>query len=126
MKITIEIQEDEILEEVKKLVIDKVANQIMSEYNNSPRYYYRNVIKDCVREAIKQDIDNLQDRAVAAAGKSIENRAVKKLADRKIGERAMTKQETQKYFDYLNGVADGFKISNEDVIDELEEIRAEI
>ncbi len=38
----------------------------------------------------------------------------------------MTKQEEQKYFDYLNGVADGFKISNEDVIDELEEIRAEI
>ena len=38
----------------------------------------------------------------------------------------MTKQEEQKYFDYLNGVADGLKKSNEDVVDELEEIRAEI
>ena len=38
----------------------------------------------------------------------------------------MTEQEKQKYFDYLNGVADGLKKSNEDVIDELVEIRAEI
>lgn len=79
IKVTIEIPEDEILEEVKKLVIERVAKQIISEYNSSPRYCYRTVIKECVREAIRQDIDNLSDRAVAAAGKSIENRAVKKL-----------------------------------------------
>ena len=79
IKVTIEIPEDEILEEVKKVVVDSVAKQIMSEYNNSQRYCYRNVIKECVREAIKQDIDNLSDRAVEAAGKSIENKAVKKL-----------------------------------------------
>lgn len=88
MTVTLEISEDEILEEVKKVVIDKVASRIMDDYTGrtSERYCYRNVIKECVREAIKKDIDNLSDRAVAAASKSIENRAVKKMMEKMLEE----------------------------------------
>jgi hypothetical protein len=40
------------------------------------------MIKQIVRECIRGDIENLSDRAVAAAAKSIENRAVKKLIEK--------------------------------------------
>lgn len=79
MKVTVDISDEEIMEEAKRLITEKIAERIRGEYMNSERYCYRNVIKECVREAIKQDIDNLSDRAVMAASKSIENRAVKKL-----------------------------------------------
>lgn len=81
MKITIEIPDDEIREEAKKIVAEKIADDIYGDYR-SGKYCYRNAIKDIVREVIKGDIDNLSDRAVAAAGKSIENRAVKKLIEK--------------------------------------------
>lgn len=80
MTLTIEISEDEIMEEVEKVVIEQITARIIDEYrNNSERYCYRNATKECVREAIKKDIDNLSGRAVAAAFASIENRAIKKL-----------------------------------------------
>ena len=79
MKVTVEISDEEIMEEAKRMITEKISERIRAEYMNSERYCYRNVIKECVREAIKQDIDNLSDRAVMAASKSIENRAVKKL-----------------------------------------------
>jgi len=79
MKITVEIDENEILEGAKAVVVKSVADGILSEYRGHERYTYRQVIKECVREAIKGDIDNLSERAVAAASTSIENRAIKKL-----------------------------------------------
>ena len=80
MEITITIDDDEILEEAKKVIIEDIASRMLSQFRGSTeRYCYRTVIKECVREVIKSDIDNLSDRAVTAASKSIENRAVKKL-----------------------------------------------
>ena len=78
MKIEIEINENDILEEAKKIVAEKVAKGILENYTSSG-YCYRHAIKDVVREVIKSDIDNLSDRAVKAASTSITNKAFKKI-----------------------------------------------
>ena len=81
MKLTIDIQEDEIADIAKQIIAERVAAEfVKSEYGNGR--FYRNTIRDVVREVIRSDIDNLSDRAVVAASKSIENRAVKKLIDK--------------------------------------------
>lgn len=81
MRLTIDIQEDEIAEIAKQIIAERVAAEVIkSEYGNGR--FYRNTIKEIVREVIRSDIDNLSDRAVIAASKSIENRAVKKLLDK--------------------------------------------
>ena len=80
MKLTLEIPEDEILERAKEICAERVAKELYSTYGEGR--YYRNTIKEIVREVIRADIDNLSERAVSAASKSIENRAVKKLLDK--------------------------------------------
>ena len=79
MKITIEISD----EELKSMVMDKLSERISQHMYNGwhEGYVYKKEIKEVVREFIKADIDNLSDRAVLAAAKSIENRSLKKIAD---------------------------------------------
>lgn len=81
MKLTIDIQEDEIAEIAKQIIAERVAAEVIKSGYGDGRFY-RNTIKDVVREVIRSDIDNLSNRAVVAASKSIENRAVKKLIDK--------------------------------------------
>lgn len=85
MRITIEISDDELIEEAKQVAIGRIADDIFKEYR-SGGYCYRNAIKECVREVIKRDIDELSDRAIAAASKTIENRALKKMFDKALNE----------------------------------------
>ena len=80
MKIELEIDEKEILDGAVAIVTSEVAKKILGEAYGSR--VYRDEIKKVVRECIRGDIENLSDRAVAAAAKSIENRAVKKLIDK--------------------------------------------
>ena len=84
MNISIHIPDEDILDEAKQIVAARVADDIFSEYR-SGHYNYIKAIRDVVREVIKQDIDNLSDRAVNAAAKSIANR-VKKSAIQKFME----------------------------------------
>lgn len=77
MKIVVEIPDEEITAAVKEIVTERVANAITSEWYAGREY--RRDIKEVVREVIKEDKKNLADRAVAAAAKSIENSAVKKM-----------------------------------------------
>lgn len=84
MKITIEIPDEVIEEEVKNRVIDEMAKRIIGESRTAEKYTYRHAIKDIVREVIKEDKDNLAKRAVEAAAVSIENRAVKKAMTKKL------------------------------------------
>ena len=79
MKVEIEIPE----EELKAIVMDKLSERIAQLMYSGwhEGYVYRKEIKDVVREFIKKDIDNLSERAVTAAAKSIENRSLKKIAD---------------------------------------------
>lgn len=81
MKIEIEIDEDEILEKAKELIVRDIASRMLEQYRStSERYCYRNVIKECVREVIKSDIDNLSKRAVDAAAVSVTNKTLKKVS----------------------------------------------
>lgn len=77
MKLAIEIPDEEITAEVKKIVTEKLAHELYKGWYAGREY--RRDIKEVVREVIKADKDNLADRAVAAAAKSIENSAIKKL-----------------------------------------------
>lgn len=79
MKIDIDIPD----EELKSMVMEKISERIATHMYNGwhEGYVYRKEIKEVVREFIKGDIDNLSERAVNAAAKSIENRSLKKIAD---------------------------------------------
>lgn len=79
MKIEIEIPDEELKAMVEEKLSDRIAHHMYSGWNEG--YVYRKEIKEIVREVIKADIDNLSDRAVTAAAKSIENRSLKKIAD---------------------------------------------
>ena len=81
MKIEVEIPEEEIQEAAKKIISEHVAGTMISSAYGDGRFY-RNTIKEVIRECIREDIDNLSARAVEAAAKSIENRAVKKLIEK--------------------------------------------
>ena len=79
MTVTIDIPEEEIKAAVIERVADKLAKNMYNGYSEG--YFYRKDIKEAVREIIKADIGNLSDRAVNAAAKSIENKAIKKMID---------------------------------------------
>ena len=81
MKIEFEFDDDELREAVKEVIIEIMRQRIVLRTCGEGRMY-RDFIKEAVREVIRGDIDNLSERAVAAASKSIENRAVKKLIDK--------------------------------------------
>ena len=78
MKIEVEIPDDEIIGLAKQIAAEKMAQNMVASTKYDARVY-RNAIKEVIREVIRGDIENLSDRAVAAASKSIENKAVKKL-----------------------------------------------
>ena len=81
MKLTIEIDEDEIMESAKQMIIKDIAEKMLSQYRSSAeKNCYRKVIKECVREVIKGDIDNLSERAVQAASVSITNKTLKNMS----------------------------------------------
>lgn len=84
MKIEFEIDEKEILDGAVAIVTSELAKKILSE--GYAGRVYRDMIKQIVRECIRGDIENLSDRAVAAAAKSIENKAVKKMINKLVEE----------------------------------------
>lgn len=79
MEITVEIPDAELKEMVMKNISDRIAQNMYHGWHEG--YVYKKEIKEVVREFIKKDIDNLSERAVTAAAKSIENRSLKKIAD---------------------------------------------
>lgn len=79
MKIEIEIPDEELKAMVEEKLSDRIAQHMYNGWHEG--YVYHKEIKEVVREFIKKDIDNLSDRAVTAAAKSIENRSLKKIAD---------------------------------------------
>ena len=80
MKITIEINEKEIEKTVMELVCDKMATQLHKEMiGNGERlsYRYHTLVREIIREVMRENYDALAIEAVNAAAKSIENRAIK-------------------------------------------------
>lgn len=81
MKITIEIPDEEIREEVFKLVTSKLAHEIFYEKFDPFSRQYKSAVKDCVKEAIKGNIGDIVDRAIPYASDYIGKKGVKKFVD---------------------------------------------
>lgn len=80
MKITIDIDEQEIAERVKELVSDRLAKKLQDEIidrGDHLTYCYHTEVRKIIREVMQNNYDVLAKEAVNAASKSIENRAVK-------------------------------------------------
>lgn len=84
MKITVNIDDQEMIEAAKEIAIQRIAVDIFSNLRSGN--IYKNAIKECIREVIKQNIDDLSSRAVTAASKTIENKAIKKMFDKVLTE----------------------------------------
>lgn len=81
MKITIEIDREAIEQNVTDLVSNQLANELCKELRGSRdtslTYRYHIEVRKIIREVMKENYDALAKEAVAAAAKSIENRALK-------------------------------------------------
>ena len=81
MKITIEIDQEAIEQNVTDLVSNQFANELYKElrgsHDTSLTYRYHTEVRKIIREVMKENYDVLTKEAVAAAAKSIENRALK-------------------------------------------------
>lgn len=84
MKITVNIDDQELIEAAKEVAIRRIADDIFSRIYEGN--IYKNAVKECIREAIRQNIDDLSNRAVTAAAKTIENKAMKKMLDKVLNE----------------------------------------
>lgn len=85
MKITIEIAEQEIAEEVKALIIQNavlnIENDIYGGRGSYSKHVYVDAIKDAVRETVKKHADDIINRAVDAGGLYIGKKGLKKMID---------------------------------------------
>lgn len=81
MKITIEIDNEAIEQNVTDLVSNQLAQELYKELRGSRdtslTYRYRIEVRKIIREVLKDNYDVLAKEAVSAAAKSIENRALK-------------------------------------------------
>lgn len=81
MTINIELTDEEIKEAVLQIVAEKLAKSLNSEFPTSIQYITRKEVKAVIRELLKEQMDDLSERAVAAAAKSIENKGIKKMLE---------------------------------------------
>lgn len=85
MKITIDIDEREVAEAVKELIIKNAVKDIENDIYGGRGYYskqvYVDAIKDAVRETVKKHTDDIINRAVDAGGLYIGKKGLKKMID---------------------------------------------
>lgn len=85
MKITIDIDEQEVAEAVKELVIknavESIEKDIYGGRGSYSKHIYVDAIKDAVRETVKKHADDIINRAVDAGGLYIGKKGLKKMID---------------------------------------------
>lgn len=81
MKIEIELTEQEIKDAVLEIVANNTARALNNEYGSSIQYVTRKEVKAVIRELLRERMDELSDRAVKAAAKTIENKSLKKMIE---------------------------------------------
>ena len=85
MKITIDIDEQEIAGSVKELVIknavENIEHDIYGGRGSYSKHVYVDAIKDAVRETVKKNTDDIINRAVDAGGLYIGKKGLKKMID---------------------------------------------
>lgn len=92
MKITVEISDEELRERILNKLVHDAAEQIETDLWEkswgTTRYLriYDKAITEGVRALLKEHIDNLSERAVSAAAKTIANKGIKQLTERLLEE----------------------------------------
>lgn len=81
MKITIEIQDDEIKQEVFNLLTRRLADEIFTDRWNYDERSYRRMLKDGVNAILKEHADEVVDRCIPQAAEYIGKKGVKKFVD---------------------------------------------
>lgn len=81
MKITIEIQDDEIKQEVFSLLTHRLADEIFTDRWNYDERSYRRMLKDGVNAILKEHADEVVDRCIPQAAEHIGKKGVKKFVD---------------------------------------------
>lgn len=86
MKIAIEIDEQEVADEVKAMIIRNAVKKIEEDlyhdpYGNINRRVYKDGITEAVRETVKKHFDDIVNRAVDYAGEYIGKKGLKKMID---------------------------------------------
>ena len=87
MKITIEVDEKVVEQNVTDLVCHQLASQLYKELGgrgDSLSYRYHVEIREIIRKVMKENYDALAKEAVSAAAKSIEDKAMKETLKGKI------------------------------------------
>jgi hypothetical protein len=81
MKITVEIDNEAIEQNVTELVSKQLAAELYKELRGSRdmslTYRYHVEVRKIIREVLKENYDALAKEAISAAAKSIESRALK-------------------------------------------------
>ena len=88
MKITIEIPDEEIKQEVFELLTSRLAEQIFTDRWNDDERAYRKMLKDGVNAVLKERADEIIDRCIPQAAEYIGKKGVKKFVDTLGKERA--------------------------------------
>ena len=88
MQITIDVSEEELKEVFKDAVHDLVRQKVYSRYRDDDEFNHRTylVIRESIREVLKNDKEHLAKVAVDAAAVSIKNEAVKKYLKKLVAE----------------------------------------
>ena len=86
MNIMVEIDEHEIAEKAKEIVIQNAVEQIEKDvygesYNHYHKHVYVDAIKDAARETVKKNAEAIIDRGVTYAGEYIGKKGLKKMID---------------------------------------------
>ena len=79
MKIMIEIDDEKLQNEVYRMVVEEAVAAVRKSWGEG--YRFRADTKAVMREVIRENMDSFAERAIAAAAKSIENRAVRQKLD---------------------------------------------
>lgn len=79
MNISIEIPEEVIKKAVLGIIAEDITRQLYSKHGSSALYVTNREVKEVIRELFKERMDVFAEKAIKAAAKSIENKAIKKL-----------------------------------------------
>jgi len=81
MKFEIEIPDEKIKAEVFRLVTQELADKIFSEVHNPYEHIFRKMMKETLRDLLRERADEIIDRCIPYATEYIGKKGVKKLVD---------------------------------------------
>lgn len=83
MEYRIGIDEEKIAKAVEERLIEELTVALKASWGMG--HVFRKDCKEVIREIIRENIDDFAERAIAAAAKSIENRAIKQKMNELLG-----------------------------------------